>query len=313
MVAAGVGQVWLFGSLARGEEQAYSDIDLVAVLDDLDYRNRWRIEAELKKAASAAAGQPVDVVVTDRPEWRMQRQQVSASFAAAISEDLVLLADRSPMKRVDWDKEQSMATSNEQLAAQRIDDVVLHLTKIVGDLDPTPRETAAADRGEREWLAGARLVELCEAAHLAVEGSLKAVGTLTGVQAKVLHDHDIKNIAEALPPEERDAMLALMESAPGLVKTLGYISMWRTRGAYGTPTEGMTAQEIATPGLAAALAGIAAEVADAAVAWAAVRGVEPPSVRYFRTAAEQICAHVTSIDLGTGEPLNNPATSTRQT
>ena len=80
----------------------------------------------------------------------------------------------------------------------------------------------------------ARLIGLCEAAHMAVEGSLKAVGTLTGVVAKLLHAHDVGDIADALPPGERDAMVALMASAPELVKTPDYISMWRTKGVYRT-------------------------------------------------------------------------------
>ena len=312
LVAAGVGQVWLFGSLARGEERTYSDIDLVAVLDDLDYRDRWRIEAELRKAASAAAGRPVDVVVTDRPEWEVQRQQVSASFTVAIGEDLTLLADRPPMKRVNWDKEQSMATSNEQLAAQRIEDMVGQLAKILGLRWPSRDELQAADPDEREWLAGARMIGLCEAAHLAVEGSLKAVGTLTGVQAKVLHQHDVQTIADALPPDERDTMLALMAAAPGLVKIPGYITMWRTKGTYTSPTGGMTAQEIATPRFAAAMVGIAVEVADAAVNWAARLGIRPPSLAYFATAVEQIRAHIANTDLGTGQPLETTAAHAKQ-
>lgn len=300
-MAAGAGQVWLFGSLARGEERAHSDIDLVAVFDDLDYRDRWRIRTELKKAASAAAGRPVDVMVTDRPEWRVQRQRVPASFAAAIEDDLTLLADRPPAERVDWDKQQSMATSNEQLAAQRIDDVVGQLAKILGGLHPTHSEIAAADRGEREWLVGGRLIGLCEASHLAVEASLKAVGTLTGVQAKLLHQHDIKTIADALPHEERDAMLALMATAPGLVKTPGYITMWRTKGTYTSPAGGMTAQEIATPRFTAAMIGIALEVAVAAVDRVTRQGIRPPSLQYFTTAAEQIRSHITTTDLASGE------------
>lgn len=308
MVAAGAGQVWLFGSLARGEEHAWSDIDLVAVLDDMNYRDRWRIEVELRKAASAAAGRPVDVMVTDRPEWRVQRQRVSASFAAAIGEDLVLLADRPSPTAMDWDKEQSMATSNEQLAAQRIHDVVGQLAKILCLRWPSRDELQTADRGEREWLAAARMIGLCEAAHLAVEGSLKAVGTLTGVQAKVLHDHDVETIADALPLKERDAMLALMTTAPRLVKTPGYISMWRTKGTYTSLTGGMTAQEIATPGFTAAMVSIAVEVALAVVKQVARHGVEPSNPPQFRTAVNQLRDHVANIDLATGEPLDNLTT-----
>ena len=302
-MAAGVGQVWLFGSLARGEERAVSDVDLVAVFDDLDYRNRWRVEAELKKVASASANRPVDVVVTDRPEWQIQQRRVSASFAAAIGGDLTLLADR-PATEVDWDKEQSMAISNEQLAEQRIDDVAGQLTRIVGYLDPTRREAAAAggDRVRHEQLMSARLIGLCEAAHMAVEGSLKAVGTLTGVAARLLHAHDVGVIADALPPEEHDAMVALTASSPGLVKTPGYITMWRTKGVYRTRGEGMTAQEIATPAFGAAITAIAAEVAAAAADWLSRRGVEPPSAATVTAHAGEIRDHIAHIDLGSGVP-----------
>ena len=302
----------MFGSLARGEERAYSDIDLVAVFDDLDYRDRWRIETELKKAASAAAGRPVDVMVTDRPEWRIQRQRVSASFAAAIGDDLTLLADRPPVAGVDWDKQQSMATSNEQLAAQRIDDMVGQLAKILGLRWPSRAELQAANRGQREWLVSGRLIGLCEAAHLALEASLKAVGTLTGVQAKVLHQHDVQTIADALPPDEQDAMLTLMATAPGLVKTPGYITMWRTKGTYTSPTGGMTAQEIATPRFTAAMVGIAVAVAVAAVDWVARRGIRPPSLAYFTSAVEQIRTHLSNTDLGTGQPLETTAAHAKQ-
>ena len=43
----GVGEVWLYGSVARGESEPGSDIDLVAVLDDLEYRRRVRVKGEL--------------------------------------------------------------------------------------------------------------------------------------------------------------------------------------------------------------------------------------------------------------------------
>ncbi len=303
LMTMGVGQVWLFGSLARGDQQAVSDIDLVAVFDDLDYRNRWRVESELTMVASSAAGRAVDVVVTDRPEWRLQQRRVSASFAAAIGGELTLLADR-PATEVDWDKEQSMATSNEQLARQRIDDVAGQLTRIIGYLDPTRREAAAAgsDPDRHEQLMAARLIGLCEAAHMAVEGSLKAVGTLTGVAAKLLHAHDVGIIAEALPPETRDAMAALLASSPGLVKSTGYITMWRTKGAYRTPGEGMTAQDIATPAFAASITAIAADVAAAAVDWLARHGIEPASAATLRAHTQEIRDHITRINLGSGEP-----------
>ena len=37
---AGAREVMVFGSVAKGEARPYSDIDLMVVLDDLDYRSR---------------------------------------------------------------------------------------------------------------------------------------------------------------------------------------------------------------------------------------------------------------------------------
>ena len=68
LVAAGVGEVWLYGSVARGEQHAGSDIDLVAVLDDLEYRRRLSVTQDLRQVARQACGQWVEVLVTDRPE-----------------------------------------------------------------------------------------------------------------------------------------------------------------------------------------------------------------------------------------------------
>ena len=71
LVAEGVSEVWLYGSVARGETHRGSDIDLVAVFDDLDYRKRWKVVTRLQRAAVEACGRPVEVLVTDRAEWRI--------------------------------------------------------------------------------------------------------------------------------------------------------------------------------------------------------------------------------------------------
>ena len=56
---AGVGEVWLYGSVARGESEPGSDIDLVAVLNDLEYRRRFHVKAEMQEVARAACGRRV--------------------------------------------------------------------------------------------------------------------------------------------------------------------------------------------------------------------------------------------------------------
>ena len=52
LAEAGVGRVLLVGSVARGEQEQDSDIDLVAIYDDLDYEERWARRSDLVDRAS---------------------------------------------------------------------------------------------------------------------------------------------------------------------------------------------------------------------------------------------------------------------
>ena len=307
LAEAGVGEVWLYGSVARGESEPGSDIDLVAVLDDLEYRRRLRTKGELQEVAREASGLRVEVLVTDRAEWRIQREQVSASFISAISCDLQLLECRSTAPAdVDWGKDQVMATSNDELALERLRGVLLNLTKLDASRTPSLHERELADDddpGDYLLVRGGRLVMLCEAADMAVENAAKAVGVLSGVKAQTLWEHDVKEIVGELDDEDTDAFRKLLAAAPDMVKTADYVSMWRTRGAYGSPTETKTAQEVATPGFAKAIGLIACEVA-AYAAGAVQRRIDDHSdIADVRRWAARVGAAMREHDLATGERL----------
>ena len=308
LVDAGVGEVWLYGSVARGESRHSSDIDLVAVLDDLDYRRRFTVTHELQEAARRACGRNVEVLVTDQPEWRIQRVQVPASFASAISDDLMLLAS-SPMARsgVDWDKEQVMATSDGELSVERLDAVLLNLDKIGPNVEPGWAERDlidSDDRVERARVRGARLIAVCEAAHLAIENAAKTLAAISGVEAKTLWSHDVAKIVGSLDDRDTDAVEAMLAAAPELVKSPDYITMWRTRGAYGGPSEGITAQEVATPAFTTALATIACDVAVYAAETLARLGRGPHVTEPLRRRAAATRKRLADFDIATGEPAS---------
>ena len=309
LVDAGVGEVWLYGSVARGESEPGSDIDLVAVLDDLEYRQRLATKGELQEVARQACGRWVEVLVTDRAEWRIQREQVAASFASAISCDLQLLECSSTgMAEVDWGKEQVMATSNEELALERMRGVLLNLTKIDASRTPSLREQELADDddpGDYLLVRGGRLVVLCEAADMAVENAAKAVGTLSGVKAQTLWEHDVGKIVDELDEDDTDAFKDLLAVAPELVKSPDYVTMWRTRGAYGSPTEGMTAQEVATPAFARAIGLIACDVAAYAADAVECRAGKHKDIADVRRWAGRIRDGIVGRDLATGQPSSH--------
>ncbi len=68
--------VLLFGSVARGDDGPDSDIDLMVVLPDLDYRQRHEIEANLYYLLGGAI--PVQVFVTDVRECRRRRDVIGS-------------------------------------------------------------------------------------------------------------------------------------------------------------------------------------------------------------------------------------------
>ena len=306
LVRAGVGEVWLYGSVARGEAHSGSDIDLVAVFDDLDYRRRSNTTARLQRTAAETCGQRVEVLVTDRAEWRVQRERVPASFASAISCNLILLAcSPDPPGEVDWDKEQVMATSDDELALERLQATLTNLDKIPPALEPGRSErelTHSDDHLKYERVRGCRMIMVCEVAHLTVENAAKALAILGGVPARTLWTHNVAQLVGSLDDAISRDLRTLLSTAPELVEHEGYITMWRTRGAYGTPGEGMTAQQIATPAFATAMALIACDTADY-TARTARHYLGPQDV--IKELAEQsrnIRGYLTDYDIATGEP-----------
>ena len=125
LVAAGAEEVLLFGSVARGEADLDSDIDLVALFADIDYAERADLKRRLEDVAAGAVGRwPVQVVVTDRPEWRARVRNVSASFEHRISADAVAVAAADARQPVRWDKEMVRPMSNPAEALQQFNDRV---------------------------------------------------------------------------------------------------------------------------------------------------------------------------------------------
>ena len=111
-----------------------------------------------------------------------------------------------------------------------------------------------------------------------------------------------KIVAE-LDDADTDAFRDLLAAAPGLVRSPDYVSMWRTRSAYGSPTEGMTAQEVATPAFARAIGLIACAVASYAATAVERRTGEHTDAVDVRRWATGVRRGLNQRDLATGDPV----------
>ena len=177
LVSAGVGTVLLFGSLARGDTDDASDIDLVAIYDDLgDYRERAGCRSELEQRARKVSGCPVDVIVTDAPEWAVRTQKVPCSLEALIARDAITLADTETHASIDWDKEIGMPDNPTAELQERFSNLAKALSNLVDKLTPGGQETAAADRGDLTEHANQeleRFTDACGAVHMVFESAAK--------------------------------------------------------------------------------------------------------------------------------------------
>ena len=110
-------------------------IDLIAIYDEIDYSKRGEVAEPLRVAAAEAAGFPVDVLVTDRPEWKMGTTRVHTSLEARVARSGRMLVDRRP-GTVNWSQGMVMPTDDDQDGLYRLGHVATALGRLLPHLTP---------------------------------------------------------------------------------------------------------------------------------------------------------------------------------
>ncbi len=229
---AGISTVLLFGSTARGEQVSSSDIDLVVVFDDLDYKKRLAIQHALEKIAGGAADFPVHVHVTDWPEWRHRSESMDTTFERAIQSEVLPLRERTP-NEVNWSKEIGMPNTDYGEALLCLQSATMNLRTLLQNLSHTQREKTFHLRGdasnysqELAW----RLSDICHAAQMAIENSIKGFIHIFGEEPPVLH-HKLPELAKQVSDKDTyNKILNALELLTG-----ENISRWRVNSTYVRP------------------------------------------------------------------------------
>lgn len=227
--AAGASRVLVYGSVARGDQHADSDVDLVAVFDDLDYENRWEVKRDLRRRAAEAAGRSVDVHPTDWPEWTMRTENVSSSFEAHLAGYAVVVWDRAPGE-VRWGKPMARPASNLEQAADDLQWVTFNLasmrTHLEGFLKRPPRLMAQPRVG---WEDHRTIGDFCRDATLVFFRAVSVMVCLRGrYPPRLSRDLDFAGFVAALPPEVRAGCAPWAEEA-AKIDVSGYESYCRNR------------------------------------------------------------------------------------
>lgn len=297
LAQAGVARVLLFGSLARGEAGEGSDIDLVAVFDDLDYAQRRSRRHELAGLARAASGHRVDMHVTDRPEWRVRTEQVLTSFERRIAAHAVPLTD-TPPGDVSWEKEIGLPASDVHESAARLKDTLRALIALEGELAPYRSEVLSLDEARYDDYTAvleARMVQCCASVQAIIETALKSMLHIAPGAPLDRWTHDVELLAGGLAEPHRSEIRALLAPVPP-----PGITVWRSAGVYGSEHEEETAA--LTPDLAVRLVEIACATAERAAAALAATTGETSVVSSVRRKVADIRDYMAAHDLVRGRP-----------
>ena len=227
-------RIMLFGSVARGEADDGSDIDLVVLVDDLgdytpaEHGGRRRLEGRMETHAGIAVPHSVDVHLTDRREWAIRSEQVTASFEASLSSDLITLLDRPAIRPPDWSKPMSKPATNLEEASIKFDNISDHLSQLCDRMGPSALEKVAEEDWMRERELKNRRRFACGHAAAAIEISVKTVIALHGVSPP--HTHDLEVLIKQIPSKPHQAQIAAVLTESGL--TLKQISAWHVKANY---------------------------------------------------------------------------------
>ena len=226
LVRAGAGRVLLFGSVARGEAGQRSDIDLVAIFDDLgDYSTRSKHRCALEAKARAATGCPVDVMVTDAPEWAVRTTCVPCSVEARIAGDAVELADAGHHTGIDWDKEIGLPADPTAELTHRFEEMTNAALRLETQLRPAHAEIDAADEGDdadHRRKEGVRFAAAM-AEVLAIIESAAKITHIASVGTAPAWKHEIPALLAVQPDSVRRAF----DTLAGTIVDLATLHTWR--------------------------------------------------------------------------------------
>ena len=257
------GLVLVYGSVADGTADDDSDVDLMVVFDDLgDYRQRPFLCRRAREAAEGVIGRPVDVRVTDRPEWRARTECVS-SFERHVASEAITLRERRA-EHVDWHKEIPIPPTDEDMARASLGDLAQALEALTNALAPYAQEAEAAESGSPAQAAvsrARRMRRVCALAQEAMETGLQALNhALPGPHPP--RTHDLGALIGLLPvtPGERDRLDAAVRDLD-----LAAAAQWRQMGTYPGDFEVEVVAERSTPEHAATMVNAAARLTLAVV------------------------------------------------
>lgn len=213
-----VDEVLVFGSVARGQSDPHSDIDLLVVLSDVA-SEEWSSGSVRLNGRLESLEWPCELVVRPRHLWEHLVSNVSASFEAAVAAEAKVLYRRSNRAAGDGPVTLApVATDNLDIASRRL----LAATGELGNIRDKLLAVAADERRTADLVERGlsseqaerrqRYLSLLGFSHMAIELSVKCLIAAEGGEASRIHNID-RLLAQVEDPAARAAMDAAVEPA----------------------------------------------------------------------------------------------------
>ena len=250
LTGIGARQVLLFGSVAHGHPGTKSDLDLVAIFDDLgDYSTRRSLEYRALAAVEDACDWDCDILVTDRVEWSV-RSKLATTVEAEIAQSCRMVLDLPVAGPIDWNKNIGWPASDTQEALAELRVAGRHVSAVCEYARGTHAERDAQqerDTARIETARRDRMRMLCESSHSAASAALRAYtkGVLRQRPSRGGGKGRFAAMLAEIPEDKRAGFEAVMRVSPSGVDA------WEQRPGSSLPSELL---ESVTPLLAADMA-----------------------------------------------------------
>lgn len=268
-----VRRVLLFGSVARGEADRGSDIDLmVLVADSCGYDEFCRLDSFARRAARGVVEWPVEVVLRRRSVYEHLVRNVSASLEAGIQEHAVVLyrGVSDSGKKIDPAVLDGVARDSIELAGEQAKSAVRSIGGIESEIDGIyNQESKIAAVEDAVAVRQLRFARILEASHMVLEQCFRVVSSVVKERSlgKGHHlDDFLAGMGAGVEKEELAGAVAGIRNSSGDLRT------WRLTSytlALGEWQREMTAEN-ASAHIAAAVE--CARIAAACIAGRAVAG-----------------------------------------
>ena len=249
----GTERVCVYGSVARGDSHPGSDIDLVVIFDDIDYKED---RTRLATACWSAAGDvpyPVGLMITDRHEWAIRTAMATTIERSILSDIIELHASDNGQKLTSQplvNKKMEIPVTDLDEAYRRVGEVSEAHWAVFEAITPGKSETKAATEASQSGkllkLRKARYRKIMTECDMALELSLKCIHHALA-DTPPEREHSLKKLLDNLP--DVPAKLQIKEHLSKLsVKNLPdevydkrdlqlEYTKWRIHGAYDMPSK----------------------------------------------------------------------------